>query len=856
MDKPTKKMIFLFILGMLVVASIIILQEYLYGQGYKYISFILPTFLGGISISIIYCFHYKRLILEKTKKESRYKKLFENTNNAVAIYRPIENGNNFELIDINQKGVEIDNHDREKIIGMKFTELSKGKYFSVLFDILKDVNKTSIPKEKPIEVVNDNNEIITYQRNYIYKLDSGEVINIYEDLTEKKRQEKAIKEKNGLLEGLMDNILVGILVGKKGGELIHLNKGFEKITGYNKNDIKSLKDWLYKAYPEKIYREHVIENWENDLKKDSAVKDFEVNCKDGTKKLIHFRVNFIGDRYVISMIDISEKNQLINEIQEKTIYLNKVISNIPEILLILDEDGNYIDIWTSQHEDLVDSSNKLKGRNLKDILPENVTKKYFANIKNVINTNEIKKFDYSLNIDNDKRYFEAKLILMDETNKEEKNKFLVLINNITERIEKEEVLKSTKERLELIIDTTDLGIFDINFKNNNVIVNDKIYDLTGYYNDEIDNYIGFWINKIHKEDRDRAVKELNDHFDNKSTYVTLEHRLKTKGDGYKWFRLSGNLIESNSSGDPKRFVGILQDIDDKKKINIKLKEQKAHFEQLFENSIEGIALLDNDYRIIKTNSKFQEVFGYSQNEAKDKKIDELITPNQYKDEGQKFNELIINGKDIKDESIRQRKDGTKIHVSLHGFSVNLSDKARGIYAIYNDITERKRIEKRIKYLSYNDELTDLYNRRYFNKKLEELNGSHKVPISIIIGDLDGLKLVNDNFGHSEGDKYIKRTADILKRVVRKEDIVARLGGDEFAVLLPNTNQETVENISDRINYECQIANKNYRYKVPLNISLGHYTINSNEEDLYKCFNKADKKMYRKKGKTIKISDYK
>jgi len=118
LDKPTKKMIFLFILGMLVVASIIILQEYLYGQGYKYISFILPTFLGGISISIIYCFHYKRLILEKTKKESRYKKLFENTNNAVAIYRPIENGNNFELIDINQKGVEIDNHDREKIIGM------------------------------------------------------------------------------------------------------------------------------------------------------------------------------------------------------------------------------------------------------------------------------------------------------------------------------------------------------------------------------------------------------------------------------------------------------------------------------------------------------------------------------------------------------------------------------------------------------------------------------------------------------------------------------------------------------------------------------------------------------------------
>ena len=110
-------------------ALIIFLQDFLYGQGYKYISFILPTLLGGITISVIYCFHYKKLILEKTKKESRYKKLFENTNNAVAIYKPIENGNNFELIDINQKGIEIDNHNKDKVIGMKFTELSRGKYF-------------------------------------------------------------------------------------------------------------------------------------------------------------------------------------------------------------------------------------------------------------------------------------------------------------------------------------------------------------------------------------------------------------------------------------------------------------------------------------------------------------------------------------------------------------------------------------------------------------------------------------------------------------------------------------------------------------------------------------------------------
>ncbi len=850
-----KKFILLFITGGLIVSILLIFQEFLLGHTFKYLSLFLPILLGGISFSTVYYCYEKKTNHEKVIKENRYKKLFDNTNNAVAIYKPIENGNNFEVVDINQKAIEIDNHNKDEVIGMKFTELSKGKYFSVLFEILKEVNKTGVAQERPIKVT-ENNKIITFQRNYIYKLDNGEVINIYEDITEKKRQEKAIKEKNELLQGLMDNMLVGILVGNMSGEIIHLNKGFEVITGYNKNEISTLKEWFKKAYPEENYRQKVVKNWETDSKKDNAVEDFEVTCKDGTKKLIHFRVNFIGNRYVASMIDISEKNKLLNEIQEKTNYLNKVVSNIPEILLILDKDGKYIDIWTSKHKDLVGPSSTLKGKNIKNVLPKNVANMYLSNMENVINNNnKIEKFEYVLNIDTEKRYFEAKLILMDETDTNEKNKFLVLINNITNRVEKERALKTTKERLELIIDTTELGIFDVDLKKDNVVLNDNIYELTGYKDNDIDNYISFWLNNIHENERKTALKELNKHFSGNTSYVRIEHRLKTKNSGYKWFRLNGNLIERDSTGEPIRFVGILQDIDEKKKINIKLKEQKAHFKQLFENSIEAIALLDYQYKVIKINSKFEEVFGYKQEEIKGEKIDDIITPNEYNRGAKKLNEMVIAGKNIKTESIRRKKDGSKINVSVHGFSVNISDKRKGIYAIYNDITERKKIEKRIKYLSYNDELTDLYNRRYFNNKLKELNNSNKVPISIVIGDLDGLKVVNDNFGHSEGDKYIKRMADILKSVVRDEDVVSRLGGDEFAVLLPKTSKQTVKKICDRIEKECQKANDKNDYEVPLKISLGYYTITSKEEDLYSCFNKADKEMYNKKGKTIRISNF-
>ena len=115
-----------------------------------------------------------------------------------------------------------------------------------------------------------------------------------------------------------------------------------------------------------------------------------------------------------------------------------------------------------------------------------------------------------------------------------------------------------------------------------------------------------------------------------------------------------------------------------------------------------------------------------------------------------------------------------------------------------EITKRKKEEKHIKYLSFHDEMTGLYNRRYFENEMLRLNKSRKLPISIIVTDIDGLKKINDNYGHKKGDEYIIMAAEILKKITRKEDIVSRIGGDEFAILLPKTAKEKAEKIIARI----------------------------------------------------------
>jgi diguanylate cyclase (GGDEF)-like protein len=162
----------------------------------------------------------------------------------------------------------------------------------------------------------------------------------------------------------------------------------------------------------------------------------------------------------------------------------------------------------------------------------------------------------------------------------------------------------------------------------------------------------------------------------------------------------------------------------------------------------------------------------------------------------------------------------------------------------NSALKRIDYEKRITYLGFHDSLTGLYNRNYLHEEIKRLDTKRQQPISVIICDLNGLKLVNDVFGHDEGDQYIIKTAKLLKNCVRKEDILGRWGGDEFLILLPNTAIKNAEKIIDRIIDEVKST---YDSKQPISMSLGSATKDENiETPIDTLIEKADYKMYKNK----------
>jgi len=150
----------------------------------------------------------------------------------------------------------------------------------------------------------------------------------------------------------------------------------------------------------------------------------------------------------------------------------------------------------------------------------------------------------------------------------------------------------------------------------------------------------------------------------------------------------------------------------------------------------------------------------------------------------------------------------------------------------------------LSFLSTHDTLTGLYNRLFLETEIKRLENSRQFPISVVMADIDGLKDINDTFGHSTGDQVLVNLANLFSDVFRQEDIVSRLGGDEFVILLPNTNASIAKKIIKRIEKQTITYNKRHM-DLPIYFSMGISTAKQGES-LEEHLKNADNLMYEEK----------
>lgn len=270
--------------------------------------------------------------------------------------------------------------------------------------------------------------------------------------------------------------------------------------------------------------------------------------------------------------------------------------------------------------------------------------------------------------------------------------------------------------------------------------------------------------------------------------------------------------------------------------------QEKEIDAFLNVNLDMLSVSDLNANFHKVNNKFQEILGYSKEELINKNYLSFIHEEDIESTEEAIKDLANNKKVFEFINRYRCKDGSYKYIEWQ------SQRGVGnyIYSSARDITEKKRQEEKLRYLSYNDQLTGLHNRQFLNLVIDgEMIASdlRDQKISMAIMDLDHFKIINDTWGHPVGDEFLKLIAETLLKNKRKSDLVFRFGGEEFLILMPRTKLNDSRLFLERMRKTIESLDHPITGRQTISIGVAE---KFKEESFFDWYSRADKALYRAK----------
>ena len=339
------------------------------------------------------------------------------------------------------------------------------------------------------------------------------------------------------------------------------------------------------------------------------------------------------------------------------------------------------------------------------------------------------------------------------------------------------------------------------------------------------------------------IKRIKENYDRALSGETHTKREQYGDLDKSYFEMIFSPIIDNE----KEIIGIssfARNITEMTKANIKQKESEEKYRLLSDMLPLGMVHYSIvrdaeknkiDFQILGINKVYEQLVGKNSSELIGRNLWDVFpqTEQYWIDE---FEKVANSGKTSIFEDYSIAIDS---YLKIYAYKIGVDRMA----VIMEDVTENRRRQKEILYISYHDSLTDLHNRRYFEDNLRELDIPENLPLTIVMSDINGLKLINDAFGHGAGDKLLISASKVILSACRETDLIARIGGDEFVIAMPKTSGEQAEKIISKANKKAKKINIE---SIELSISFGFATKNNINENIQETFRSAEDLMYRVK----------
>jgi two-component system cell cycle sensor histidine kinase/response regulator CckA len=396
------------------------------------------------------------------------------------------------------------------------------------------------------------------------------------DITDRKQAEALLREERETFFSILQKAPYGVLLIDQDERCLYVNPEFTKITGYPLDDIPTVADWFRQAFPDPVYRQEVMERWQEDTIRRTS-QSFSLVCKGGEIKEIEVRPTLLGDgRALMALTDVTERMRAEEALRRAHEQLRATLDALPDLLFEVDRDGRIYDFRAPRPGLLYLPSQEFLGRTVNEIIPEEAASVIMDAIGQAIETGRHAGAVYPLETPAGLGWFELSVAAKGDPGAPGAC-FIALIRDITERKQAETGLRESEERYRTLVEQSLEGLVVLG-SDGIVFANAVAADLVDHTVEELMSFSADDVKAIiHPDDRALVWERFLDRLAGKPVPLRYEFRLIRKDGTVCWVEMSSNRTEYR--GGPA-VQATLMDITDRKQAEEEIHRRAAHQEAL------------------------------------------------------------------------------------------------------------------------------------------------------------------------------------------------------------------------------------------------------------------------------------
>lgn len=777
----------------------------------------------------------------------------------------------YEFVEVNGKYEEATGLHADDIIGRRLTEVLPGVAG-------EDLRRVAAFGYVALNGSSLETEQLSQQNGKLYRIsafspEKGYFVTLYTDITDDRAKLAKAAESEKKLKRYMDAVPVAVLVSN-GAHIAEVNPAACALTGYSEEELLRLR--FYKLFAQKS-RLDGIRFIRTLLGDGGAEHELQVKTKDGGTKWLSVKGRALSDnRYLVFGQDVTSYQVMADSLVDSERLYRAFIDASGDLIYLKDEELRYRIVNQALQNKLGRKNSDMIGKTDADFMPADAAEKIRGSDKAVIDSKAGVTLDLTVG---DRNYLASKFPVSIGADKTGVGAY---VRDVTQEKKQEASLNRTMERHRMIASALTMTFRSTREQLEYAL--QEALSLTGsqygaiYLYDETRRELTLCARtgqtpKLSGPDEAKKTCMLDeagvwgdvirtlrpiirndfadaDHLKGGYSEVPADTRdfmsvpILISGKAVAAVGLagkSGGYDDTDVSELSLLMNGVWVAVD-RRSVQDRMESLYSQTQSMF-NEHDAVMLLlkPRTGRIIDANPAAVSFYGYTRSELLELSIDDILmeadeeTVAANKDSGEKHRFY---------SAPHRMKNGDTRMVDVFSCPITYN-RETVIFSIIFDVTEREKAFNEIKYLSFHDHLTGLYNRRYFDSMLKLMNDKRYLPLTIVMADVNGLKLVNDSFGHAEGDELLKKAAELILEGCRKNDISARIGGDEFAIVLPNTDFPEADKIVRRIKRH----QSKYKIKqLDLSLSFGYAVKHSISSDVELVVSEAENEMYKNKAR--------